>query len=121
MKPGEKSLRYVFAVILSLLFPIAGTGTGLDAICRHASWQANQSLVLGMLGFGSSDYEKRVAAKAGALAVVVREHVDRFTLHKSSSISHFEYNGKNWHGFTLRGRMYVEYDLRSRRCSNPNI
>lgn len=106
-KPGEQSLEYIFAAILALLFPIAGTGRGLDAIYRHASWQANQNLLPGLLGFGNSDYKKRAAAGAGALAVVVREHVDRFTLHKSSSISHFEYNGENWHGVTLRGRMYV--------------
>ena len=106
-KPGEKTLEYVFAAILALLFPIAGAGRGLDAIYRHASWQANQNLLPGLLGFGNSEYENRKAVKAGALAIVVREHVDRFTLHESTSISHFEYNGENWHGATLRGRMYV--------------
>lgn len=106
-KPGEKTVEYAFAVALSLFFPIAGTGRGLDAIYRHASWQATRSLLSGLLGFGDSEYEKRTAAKAGALAVFVREHVDRFTLSNSSSLSHFEHNGKNWNGATLRGRLYV--------------
>ncbi|KAL8679907.1 MAG: hypothetical protein Q9224_006994, partial [Gallowayella concinna] len=88
-KPGEKSLEYGFAAILSLFFPIAGAGRGLDAIYRHASWQATWGLLPGLLGFGDSEYEKRTAAKAA----------------KSSSISHFEYNGENWHAATLRARL----------------
>lgn len=106
-KPGEKTVEYVFAAILALLFPISGIGRGLDAIYRHASWQASGNLVPGLLGFGNSDFEKRAAAKAGALAILVREHSDRFTLENSSSISHFEYNGNNWHQATLKGKLYA--------------
>ena len=104
-RPGERTLEYVLASCLALLFPIAGTGRGLLAIFRHASWQANRSLLSGLLGFGDSGYEKRAAAKAGALAVLVRKHVDRFVSKKSNAASYFEHDGKDWGLATLRGKL----------------
>jgi hypothetical protein len=103
-KPGEKLSEYTFAIILALLFPVSGLARGLDAIYRWASpkiWE---------FWPGSASEEIRKAARAGALAILVREHSQKDDLKSSSGSSRFEYNSQNWDGAVLYGEKCEWYE-----------
>jgi hypothetical protein len=59
------------------LFPATGFGRGTDALHRHAAWHTKGKYLRGLLGLGGgNEYEIHKAARAGALAIVVRDHLE---------------------------------------------
>lgn len=96
-RPGEKSSEYAFAIFLAFLFPVSGLARGIDAIYRHAAWQGASitGIIKGLFGNGSATYEMNKAAKAGALAIVVRktslEHQEANNIQFA-----FEQNPRSW-------------------------
>lgn len=94
-KPGEKTGEYIFGSVLALLFPMSGINRGLDAINRRASWQFNRRLLHNLLGFGDAEYEMRTAARAGALAVLARDHERFRSLQTGTGRRFFEFNNRN--------------------------
>ncbi|KAF2704049.1 hypothetical protein K504DRAFT_538506 [Pleomassaria siparia CBS 279.74] len=97
-RPGESIAEKLFSIILALFFPVSGLGRGLDALYRHASFHTNGHYLRGIFGLGPdlNEYEIYKAARAGALGILIRNHIPKGKSRKESDSSCFSLNDKYW-------------------------